>query len=206
MTRVLLRDLRVAFANPAAYVRSFRPGKQEGGPSKYGMFLFAIGEYHQSESLADAEKYLEDRFINNFRNIQELPEYVKKLRHYVREFRNTGNIFVRMRDNIVVPLPPRYKEFAVSGQAARIDLIPAGGYGVWIFGRNVPDWKDDPRMPLLQKAYAHKLNVDLGEIIVGIYDFEVGRHASRQYSGTEVETVSKSLRSLLRLLEPLKKR
>lgn len=206
MIRVPLRDLRVAFTDPAAYARSFRPGKQEGGPSKYGMFLFAIGEYHQTESLADAEKYLEDRFVNNFRNIGELPEYVKKLRHYVREFRNTGNIFVRTRDNIVVPLPPRYKEFAVSGQAARIDLIQQGGYGVWVFGRNVPDWRDDPRMPLLQKAYAHKLNVDLGEITVGMYDFEVGKHASRQYSETEVEKASKSLRGLLRLLEPPKKR
>ena len=206
MIRVPLRDLRVAFANPAAYVRSFRPGKQEGGPSKYGMFLFALGEYHQSESLADAEEYLEEKFVNNFRNIQELPDYVKKLRHYVREFQDTGNIFVRTRDNIEVPLPARYKEFVVSGQAARIDLIQPGGYGVWVFARNVPDWRHDPRMPLLQKAYAYKLNVDLGEITVGMYDFEAGKHASRQYSETEIETASKNLRSLLRVLETQMKR
>lgn len=202
MTRIPLSDLRAAFANPTNYVKSFRPGKNgRGGPSKYGMFLFSIGEYHKTGDLGKAEEYLEEKIEKNFKNFKDLPEYIRKLQDYAREFRRTENTFVKVRDNVILPTPPKYSDYVVSGQAARIDLLEKGGYGVWLFVRNVADWDRDPRLPLLQGAYADKFGVSPDEVTVGVYDFELTLHSSRQYSEQAIHLANKRLSSLLRLLK-----
>src|SRR5438552_1604159 len=140
MTRIPLGDLRIALSNPAQYAKSFQPGEGGGGPSKYGMLLFAIGEFHKTNDLKKAQDYLETRITKNFRNVNDLAKYVLWLQLYAREFRALGNNFVNVRDNIAIPLPARFGGLTVSGQAARIDLDPSGGYAVWVFVRDAPDW------------------------------------------------------------------
>ena len=201
MKRVPLGDLRTAFSNPQKYARSFTGKSGGGGPSKYGMFLHAVGEFHRTGDLQRAQDYLQEKIEDNFKNIADLPSYSRKLQVYAREFRRLGNTFVRVRDNVVVPIPTEFSDFLVSGQAARVDLVPTGGYGAWIFVRDVTDWYADPRMPLLQFAYAQKLGVDIDEVLVGVYDFEVGQHSSKSFTSAQIMRAQRDLKALLQLLK-----
>jgi hypothetical protein len=201
MTRVPLRDLRVALASPAKYVKSFGSGANGGGPSKYVMLLFAVGEFHKTKDPQKAQDYLETHITNNFKHVNDLPKYIQWLQLYIRDFKALGNKFVNVRDNIAIPLPVRFNGLAVTGQASRIDLDQKAGYSIWIFVRDEPDWKDDPRMPLLQLAYSQKLGVGLDEINVGTFDFVSGKHASTQYSQSSVNRVQRALWKLLILIQ-----
>jgi hypothetical protein len=165
------------------------------------MFLHAIGEFHRTDDLQKAQGYLQEKIEDNFTNIADLPDYSRKLQAYAREFWQLGNTFVRVRDNVAVPIPTEFTDFVVSGQAARIDLVPSGGYAAWVFVRDVPDWFLDPRLPLMQFAYAEKLGVSSDEVLVGVYDFEVGRHASQRFTSGQINRARRELRSLLRLLQ-----
>lgn len=201
MIRVPLGDLKAALANPSKYAKSFKPGEGGGGPSKYVMLLFAIGEFHKTNDPKKAQEYLETHIEKNFKNVSDLDKYLGWLQVYIREFRGLGNNFVSVRDNIAVPIPARFSGLTVSGQAARIDLNPAGGYSVWVFVRNEPDWKDDPRMPLLQLAYSQKLGVDLEGVSVGTFDFISGKHSSTRYSRIRVNKTQRALWKLLMLIQ-----
>jgi len=201
MTRVALRDLKLALANPSKYVKSFGAGSSTGGPSKYGMLLFAVGEFHKTKDPKKAQDYLETHITKNFKNVNDLPKYAQWLQIYMRDFKALGNSFVNVRDNIAISLPVRFNGLSVSGQAARVDLDRNGGYSIWVFVRDEPDWKDDPRMPLLQLAYSQKLGVGLNDISVGTFDFVTGKHASTQYSQTRVNKVQRALWKLLTLIQ-----
>jgi hypothetical protein len=199
--RVPLRDLKVALANPSKYVKSFGAGTGGGGPSKYGMLLFAIGEFHKTRDPKKAQDYLESHITKNFKNVSDLSKYAQWLQLYVRDFATLGNTFVNIRDGIAIPLPARFNSFSVSGQAARVDLDRQGGYSIWVFVRDEPGWKDDPRMPLLQQAYSQKLGVGLNDISVGTFDFVNGKHTSTQYSQARINRVQRALWKLLILIQ-----
>jgi hypothetical protein len=201
MIRIPLVELKVALSNPSKYAKSFRPGEGGGGPSKYGMLLFAIGEFHKTNDPQKAQEYLDLHITKNFKNVSDLDKYANWLQVYVREFRALGNNFVGVRDNIAMPLPARFSGLTVSGQAARIDLNPAGGYSVWVFVRDEPSWKEDPRMPLLQLAYSQKLGVGLDDVSVGTFDFVAGKHATVRYSRIRVNKTQRALWKLLILIQ-----
>jgi hypothetical protein len=201
MKRVPLSDLRTALSNPQKYAKSFTGKSGGGGPTKYGMFLHAIGEFHRKGDCQSAQDYLREKIENNFRNIADLGDYSTKLQVYAGEFRRIGHTFVRFRDNVTVPIPTEFSDFIVSGQAARVDLVPTGGYAIWIFVRAEPHWREDPRMPLLQLSYAQKLGVQIDEVLVGVYDFEAGQHSSDHFTSAQINKARADLKALLRLLK-----
>jgi hypothetical protein len=203
MIRIPLRDLRVAFSNPVQYAQNARSNNSGTFPrkSKYSMLLFAVGELHKTGNLKSAQDYLERKITLNFKSVSDLGTYIGRLRKYASEFASLGNTFFRVRDKIVIETPSRFAGILVSGQAARIDLVPTGGYAVWVFVRNVPDWDQDPRLPLLQSAYSKNLGREVNDVSVGVYDFTLSRHASKRYSRGEIEAANKNLTKLLETLQ-----
>lgn len=201
MKRVPLRDLRAAFRDPRRYAKRFTGERSPRGKSKYSMFLHSIAEFHRNGDLQAAQEYLREKIENNFKDSRDLADYSRKLQVYAIQFRRQGNALVRARDNITVPLPTGFPDFAVSGQAGRIDLVPSGGYAIWVFVRDDPDWRDDPRMPLLEYAYADKLGVPSEEILVGVYDFDVGQYSSGHFTRLQINAARAKLKALLRLLK-----
>jgi hypothetical protein len=198
--RIPLGDLRAAVANPSNYAKNYNPGKRDGGPSKYSMFLHAIGEYHKTNDVNRAQDYLDEK-LKNFKDFKDLPEYVEKLDKYAKEFKKQGNALVRYRDLVSVPVPPQYSQFTVTGQASRVDLVPSGGYAIWMFVRGVSTWEEDPRMPLIHFTYSQTLAVPLQEISVGVYDFESGEYDTCQYDSSDVKKARTALRKVLAELE-----
>jgi hypothetical protein len=52
-------------------------------------------------------------------------------------------------------------------------------------------------MPLLQDAIAKKLNADVNEVAVGVYDFVLGQHYATKFKSSDIRAVQKRLLSLL---------
>jgi hypothetical protein len=198
MIKISLRDLRAAFADPANYVHQHsQKSTNRMRATKYGVFRNAVFQYHSSEgNLKSAQDYLEEKF-ETFKNQAELPEYLVKLTKYAKEFKQLGTELVRTRANVELKLPEVYSEFRVSGQIARLDITKAQGYKVWTFVREDADWKSDPRMPLMQEAAATRLNSNVEDVEVGVYDFVAGRHYSVQFSPSQINAVRKKLLKLL---------
>jgi hypothetical protein len=197
MIIVPFRDLRSALADPVTYVRNYQTGKAKMRASKYGTFRNAIFEYHKSDGkIRLAQDYLENHF-KIFRDQGELPAYLIKLDTYAKEFRRLGTQLVRTRANVNEPLPKKFSNFRVSGQVARIDLSKGQGYNGWVFVRNDADWRSDPRMPLLQDALAKKLNADVDEVEIGVYDFVAGQHYATKFNLSQIKAAQKKLYALL---------
>ena len=199
MIRVPLGDLKTAFSNPARYVASFKPGSRGGGATRYGTFLHSIGVFHNNNGdLPKAQSYLDSEFTS--KNFTQLTDYLDRLDRYAQRWGQLGNTVVRYRDNISVPIPKSYANFRISGQAARVDLVGSGGYGIWMFVRDETDWSDDPKMPLLQFSYARRLDVAMDDLRVGVYDIEAGTYSTRAYSVNEVKAARDGVNNLLAAL------
>ena len=56
------------------------------------------------------------------------------------------------RLNLNIPVPPRVPaDLSLSGQVARVDFVPSGGYAGWIFvSGTAAGWRQGLRMPLVQ--------------------------------------------------------
>jgi hypothetical protein len=199
MIKIPLRDLEEALTDPVAYVRKRKnPPAFMPRPGKFMTLRNAAFQYHKNGGdLSAAQDYLEEKF-GAFKDQRNLPYYTQKLDAYVREFRQRKGNVVKTRDNLALTLPDEYAGFVVSGQASRIDLRQQGGYSVWTFARNKPNWRTDPRMPLLQEAYADRLAASLDEVEVGVYDFWTETYDTLQFSSSEVRAAR---RRLLRLLD-----
>jgi len=198
MTTVPLRDLRIALANPKAYVRMRRTtATTVMRPSKFGMFRNAVFEYHKGKGDAlKAQRYLESKFTI-FADKSDLPDYVNKLNTYINRFEALGTEVVRIRCRVSIALPGQYAGFRVTGEVPRIDLAKPKGYSLWMFVRDDTGWSADPRMPLLQDAIARILNADLGEVGVGVYDFVAGQYFATRFKSAQVELTRKTLLGLL---------
>jgi hypothetical protein len=62
---------------------------------------------------------------------------------------------------------------------------------------NDADWRSDPRMPLLQDALAKKLNADVDEVEIGVYDFVAGQHYATKFNLSQIKDAQRKLYTLL---------
>jgi hypothetical protein len=194
MVKIHLRDLRAALEDPAGYVQKHKnAGPTKMRATKYGVFRNAVFEFHSCD-LQEAHNYLEDRF-KVFKDQSDLAEYIVRLDAYAKDFKKLGTNIVQTRVNLALVLPDKFAGFRVSGQVARLDL--SKGYNAWLFVRGDSDWSSDPRMPLLQDAIARKLNVELDEVEIGVYDFIKGGHYATKFKASHVQAVRKKLVRLL---------
>ena len=194
MIKIPLRDLRMALEDPISYVNKHKTvSPPTMRTSKYGVFRNAVFEYH-SGNLQQAHNYLEDKF-KIFKTQSDLAEYMVRLNTYAREFKQLKTNVVETRVNIALALPKEYTDFRISGQVARLDLSKC--YNAWLFVRDDSDWSSDPRMPLLQDAVARKLNAELDEVEIGVYDFVKGGHYATNFKASQIQAARKKLLKLL---------
>jgi hypothetical protein len=210
-TRVSLRNLEEALQNPRAWVRG-QQGQRSSRYSRFNALRSTALEFHKDNDLVAAQKSLEARFQRNFRVVKGNDEYFQMLHTYAKSFAALGTAFVRAYNNIVVLLPDEYRDqFHVSGQIARLDLHPDGGYRAWMFTRTADEWQRELRFPLIQAACARQLNVPAEEIVPGVYEFSTGTYTQCQYTTRQIQSATRRLLNLLqeikqvRLLDQRKK-
>lgn len=201
--RLPLRELEEASADPAGYrAKLYGPPRQAQGSPYFNALRNAIFNFHKPQwTTAQAESYLKERLART-PNAERKSEALDQFRWYLDKYRALGWPKALTRLNLNIPLPPRAPaDLSLSGQVARVDFVPSGGYAGWIFvSGTARGWRQGLRMPLVQEALAQKMNVTTSEIIVGIYAFRGKAVEHTSYSATEIREARASLESLLQRL------
>lgn len=203
--RLPLRELEEANADPAGYrAKLYGPPRQAQGSIYFNTLRNAIFNFHKPQwTAAQAESYLEDR-LASAANASKKAEVSDQFRWYVSEYETLGWTKFLTRLTVDIPLPAcAPAELTISGQIARVDLVPSGGYAGWmLLSGNGRGWRRELRMPLSQEALARKMNVPIDEIIVGVYAFRSRSVEHTSYSATEVGEAHLFLKRIVERLRP----
>jgi hypothetical protein len=179
-----------------------RAPRQAQGSIYFNALRNAIFNFHKPQwTVAQAESYLEDR-LADAANASRKAEAFDQFHWYLEQYRALGWATAFTRLNVNIPLPPwAPADLSISGQIARVDLVPSGGYAGWIFLSGAAHgWRQELRMPLVQEALAGEMNVTIDEFIVGIYAFQDRSVEHTCYSATEIRQARASLEGLLQRL------
>jgi tetratricopeptide (TPR) repeat protein len=206
--KIPLRELEEARQNPDAYLnkKSNANGLGFNPRSKFRVFVMAIYNFHRSgNDLSKAQDYLEKGF-NKFKSQKDLIPYIHLLEHYASDFKDSGAVVFKVRDNISVPLNSKFKKagFRLSGEIPRLD-ITSDGYAAWLFSNKAVDWKNELRLPIIQGAYAELLNVEIQDIKVNTYDFSQQLENSFQFTKWRITKARRELNKLLKMIQNLQK-
>lgn len=201
--RLPLRELDEAAADPTGYrAKLYGSPRQAQGSVYFNALRNAIFNFHKPRwNAAQAERYLEDR-LAGAPNAARKAEALDQLRWYLEQYRALGWPKALTRLDLSIPLPPKASaDLSLSGQVARVDFAPSGGYAGWIFvSGTARGWRRGLRMPLVQEALAQEMNVTIGEVIVGIYAFRDRTVEHTSYSATEIRAARESLEGLIQRL------
>jgi hypothetical protein len=204
MSRLPLSDLQQALANPGKYRHDMdHPEKRFFSPSYFNALRDAIFTFHKSGgSLPTVMDYLENR-LDKFKNRHRCEEIIDQCEWYVSDFFQRGLVNIQTRLPIYVHLPLWVPpDLICSGQIARVDLVPTGGYAAWMFRARDPiGWADQLQMPLIQDTLAKTVfGAPLSEVSLGIVSFEERLVDYRTYSEEEIRLAQQTLEALLHSL------
>jgi hypothetical protein len=203
--RLPLRELEEASADPTGYrAKLYGPPRQAQGSIYFNALRNTIFNFHKPQwTAAQAESYLEDR-LANAANAARRAEAFDQFHWYLEQYRALRWATALTRLNPSISLPPSVTpDLTLSGQIARVDLVPSGGYAGWIFASGAASgWQQELRMPILQEALADEMNTTSDDVIVGIYAFQDRSVKHTSYSATEIREARASLESLLQRLRP----
>ncbi len=191
-----------ASADPARYRAKLSNPPRGGGPNYFNALRDAIFNFHKEGwTAAMAERYLDGRLDRLTGNVRR-DDVSDQFRWYVGEYEAHGWTTFRTRMNVSISLPSWAPiDLSVSGEIARTDLVPSGGYAGWVFLSGDADgWRDDPRLPLIQETLTQEMNASADEVSVGIYAFRERNAELTRYSAAEIEMTQALLEELLRQL------
>jgi hypothetical protein len=201
--RLPLRELEEANADPVGYrAKLYGPARQAQGSIYFNALRNAIFNFHKPQwTAAQAGSYLEDR-LANAANAPRIAEVLDQFHWYLEQYRALGWATALTKLNVNISLPPwAPADLSISGQIARVDFVPSGGYAGWIFVSGAArGWRQELRMPMVQEALAGEMNVTTDEVIVGIYAFQDRFVEHTSYSATEIREARTSLEGLLQRL------
>lgn len=206
MPRLPLGHLEDALRNPPAYRLRMNAGTSSPfGETYAGALRQTIFRYHASGDADEAYRYLEQRLANSgrLRSGRRVNETLENLEWYVEEHRRRAWPTFQVGLRLIVPSSSRApSDIVCSGEVARLDLMPAGGYAGWmISGDTEPGWESQLRFPLIQNALARTtFGVPDSEVSVGVYDFASRRALLTSYSEPEIRRATRRLGELLRAL------
>jgi hypothetical protein len=160
----------------------------------------AVARFHK-EGLARSRRYLERR-LRGFKNDDRKEATLDKFLWYTDECTTRAWPTFQTRMNVEVRIPRMPPDLICTGQIARVDLVPEGGYAAWLLRNATSEgWADELRVPLIQSALATAvLNVDISEVSVGVYGFEDRQVRVRCFTSAEIESAERELDVLLRAL------
>ena len=75
----------------------------------------------------------------------------------------------------------------LGGEVSRVDVDLQGGYRAVLLGACDPDWRDELRTPLLQRAVARHFAREEGEVSIGVQELDGGDLQTVRYSEAEID-------------------
>jgi len=177
-----------------------------GGRSKFVRWQDSIGCYHShNDDLKKAETYLR-KTMSNVKTLkdEELINYLGYLQQYHLDYSKLQSTNFQYRKNFNFPLKLDY-EFG--GQIPRVDLnIDKDGYSIYFFEKELYDWEDELRFPLLQNFMATYFDCKNKDVYVGAYFLKEGKHRAKSYSQKQVNDSVDELNKIVTEIEKHRKK
>lgn len=166
-------------------IQRMKPG--EGGPrTGYdGAIKLAIYKFHKILDPAEAMRYLERAFRSyRLTNASRMTQAISILNAYIGWYERTSPVVVGSKLILDYDLGSGWR---LGGEISRADLDPrTGKYNCVILGKAPLNWRQQIRMPLIQRALAHKMERPETDVSIGFQNLD----------GTSIELVSFPLRKL----------
>jgi hypothetical protein len=193
--KLSLSKLETARANPSAMAIALRSNeKPRVSFSRAQALYLSARRYHQTnDDISAARDYLIDIYRRNFVRPQEMLKLLDELERYAAAYQATHNTIIRLRTRISMAIDA---DFQLTGEIPRLDLVPNGGYAVWLFSRSTNQWREELRMPIIQLYFAQTLGVPVNGVRVGFYFFTAARYESYRYPQTRIDTAMSECRRL----------
>lgn len=179
-------EIEMCRRSPRAWIRErIKPGG--GGPrTGYdGATKKAIYNFHKILDAAEARRYLERAFRSyKLTSTSRMAQALAALNSYIGWYERTSPVVVGSRLLLDYDLGSSWR---LGGEISRADLYPRNGkYNCVILGKAPLNWRQQIRMPLIQRALANRLERPETDISVGFQNLD----------GTSIELVSFSLTKL----------
>jgi hypothetical protein len=180
-------------ANPVAFASQQYP-RSFTGPSMFRMWQYALKKIH-SEDVEAAAEYLHEMITSNFkvndRNERKLENLVEQLYRYSAAFESLAHVAIEVLKPMAFTVTSK---LTIAGEITRLDLVPGGGYAVFVLSRDErADWRRQIRFPLIQAHYAKKLNCALTEVAVGIYSVPDGKHELKRFTAPNISAAQSEI-------------
>lgn len=153
---------------------------------RFGYFqalVLTAQRWHLDYDEDSALNYLNQRYEKNFISNTRLPGLQVAFRQYCLGYLESGSQFVRKKLRMALELGSGVQ---LTGEIARLDIVPGGGYRAWLFAEREFDWRRQDRMPLIQAWVADYMNAPGADVDVGFYFFESGSYQRASYSDAEI--------------------
>ena len=142
------------------------------GPRRLGysqVLQLAIHLYHKDGSAANARQHLSTLMARaDFRNAVRVDLTEASLDSYIDWHSASGTITADHRVRLLLDIQGY---LALSGEVSRVDITPEGYRGV-LLGVPPRGWRDQLRMPLLQRALSRKYGRPLNELSIGVQELD----------------------------------
>jgi hypothetical protein len=161
--------------------------KPGGGPrTGYdGAIKLAIYKFHKILDPVEARRYLERAFRSyRLTSASRMTQAISILNIYIGWYERASPVVVGSKLILDYDLGSGWR---LGGEISRADLDPrTGRYNCVILGKAPLNWRQQIRMPLIQRALAHKVVRPETDVSVGFQNLD----------GTSIELVSFPLRKL----------
>ena len=193
------RQLESCNENPQLWVVTTR----DGSPFRSIGFAYAtqlaIYRFHESGSEEESQEYLSQICSRRgLKNAARISEAEDNLRDYIEWTMNASPIIAAWKVRIDFDIGSNWR---LGGEVSRVDIdIAADRYRGILLGARNDDWRQELRMPLLQRTLAEKFERQEEEIEIGVQDFDGSNLEVQQYSKNDVQDAVEKARNLANFL------
>lgn len=188
------RELEDCLRDPSGWVAT-KLSPSSGGPR--GGYDFCLREgiyrFHKTEDPAEARRYIEQTTSRRkLTNRLRLESVLERFDAYVYWFLNSGLIVADHRSRLDFDLG---SGVSLGGQISRLDMMP-DGYRAVLLGKIPPGWRQELRMPLIQRGAARKYSRPEDEVSVGLQELDASNLETVSFSPTELDEAEETARQL----------
>jgi hypothetical protein len=188
-----LEDVR---ANPTAWAAAKLDPRSQFMRSGFAQAnRMAIYYFHKTADANAAQRYLVDLMDRlNLRNLARRSAAEFELQGYLEWFRRENPVVVARKLRVELDIGAGQ---LLCGEVPRVDLdLRTEGYRAILLGDVSPNWRDELRMPLLQRAVANRIARDESTVAIGVQMLDGGGLDTVRYSARQVQSAMRRVNDI----------
>ena len=144
-----------------------------------------IYRLHRGDSVSSAAKYLEG-FLDSYslKSAQKREECEADLHEYARWMKKEALTSLLSKTRLQTEVA---SDLYIGGEIPRIDLLSTGGYRAILLGDDAGGWREQLRMPIIQRAVAQVLKRPENLVSVGVQAIDGNGLDWTSFSKAEIE-------------------